>query len=140
MLPFILTSFRGAVCSLPIGGFLCPTNHLIPFLLAAYCPKKACALTLPSQRADFAIAACCAGPCSMILFAFCLFSPAESGRFYFPLAPFPSRRSLLPFYFSVILLSLLFHIGSNSLWFASRRQVYCSCLAIILAFSSQLLV
>lgn len=36
---------------------LSPTNHLIPFLLAAYCPKKACALTLPSQRACFAIAA-----------------------------------------------------------------------------------
>ena len=73
---------------------LSPTNHLVPFLLAAYCPKKACALTLPSQRADFAIAVRCAGLCSMILFAFCLFSPAEAGRFYFPLASFPSRRSL----------------------------------------------
>lgn len=137
MLPFILTSFREAVCSLSIDGFLSPTNHLVPFLLAAYCPKKACALTLPSQRACFAIAACCAGSCSMILFAFCLFSPAEAGRFYFPLAPFPSRRSLLPFYFSLLLPSLLFHIGSNSLWFASRRQVYSSCLAMIFAFSSQ---
>lgn len=140
MLPFILTSFHGAVCSLPIDGFLSPTSHLVPFLLAAYCPKKACALPLPSQRTAFAIAARCAGPCSMILFAFCLFSPAEAGRFYFPLAPFPSRRSLLLFYFSVLLPSLLFHIGSNLLWFASRRQVYCSCLAMIFAFSSQQVV
>lgn len=162
MLPFILTSFRGAVCSLPIGGFLCLTNHLAPFLLAAYCPKKASALTLPSQCTGFAIAACClcrrsalallshcttfaiaaccAGLCSLILFAFCLFSPAEAGRFYFPLAPFPSCRSLLPFYISVLLPSILFHIGSNSLWFAPCRQVYCSCLVMILAFSSQQVV
>lgn len=74
MLPFILTSFRGAVCSLPIGGFLCLTNHLAPFLLAAYCPKKACALTLPSQRAlplpsqraVFAIAVRCLCHCSAL--------------------------------------------------------------------------
>ena len=67
------------------------TNHLAPFLLAAYCPKKVSALafaiaahylcrrsvlSLPSQRAGFAIAACCDGLCSLILFAFCLFSPA----------------------------------------------------------------
>ena len=53
-----------------------------------------CVLPKEGLRADFAIAVRCAGPCSMILFAFCLFSPAEAGRFYFPLAPFPSRRSL----------------------------------------------
>lgn len=35
-----------------------PTNHLVPFLLAAYCPKKVCALPLPSQCTGFAIAAC----------------------------------------------------------------------------------
>lgn len=57
-LPFILTSFHGVVCSLSIGGFLSPTNHLVPFLLAAYCPKKVCALPLPSQCTGFAIAAC----------------------------------------------------------------------------------
>lgn len=33
-----------------IDGFLSPTNHLVPFLLAAYCPKKVSALA-------FAIAA-----------------------------------------------------------------------------------
>lgn len=162
MLPFILTSFHGAVCSLSIDGFLSLTNHLVPFLLAVYCPKKASVLALSSQRTTFAIAACClchrsvlalssqrtvfaitaccAGLCSLILFAFCLFSPAGAGRFYFPLAPFPSCRSLFPFYISVLLPSILFHIGSNSLWFASRRQVFCSCLVMILAFSSQQVV
>ncbi len=58
MLPFILTSFREAVCSLPIGGFLRPMIHLVPSLLAVYCPEKASAHTLPSQRVGFAVAAC----------------------------------------------------------------------------------
>ena len=124
-------------CSLPFSCVLPKEGLRADFAIATRMLCHRSAHALPSQRADFAIAVRCAGLCSMILFAFCLFSPAEAGRFYFPLAPFPSRRSLLPFYFSAILLSLLFHIGSNSLWFASRRQVYCSCLAMIFAFSSQ---
>ena len=127
-------------CPLPFSCVLPKEGLRADFAIATRMLCHRNALTLPSQRAGFAIAACCAGPCSMILFAFCLFSPAEAGCFYFPLAPFPSRRSLFPFYISVLLPSILFHIGSNSLWFASRRQVYCSCLTMIMAFSSHLLV
>ena len=81
-------------CSLPFSCVLPKEGLCADFAIATRMLCHCSALTLPSQRADFAIAARCAGPCSMILFAFCLFSPAEAGRFYFPLAPFPSRRSL----------------------------------------------
>ena len=124
-------------CSLPFSCVLPKEGLCADFAIATRMLCHRSALTLPSQCAVFAIAVHCAGSCSMILFAFCLFGPAEAGCFYFPLAPFPSRRSLLPFYISVVLPSNLFHIGSNSLWAASRRQVFCSCLVMILAFSSQ---
>ena len=81
-------------CSLPFSCVLPQEGLRADFAIAARMLCHRSAHALPSQRAGFAIAACCAGPCSMILFAFCLFSPAEAGRFYFPLAPFPSRRSL----------------------------------------------
>ena len=105
MLPFILTSFCGAVFSLPIGGFLSSTIYLVPSLLAVYCLIRPVRLlcrrsahALPSQRADFAIATCCAGSCSMILFAFCLFSLQRQDAF-----TFLSLRSPLAGAFSFLL-------------------------------------
>lgn len=106
-----------------------------------------CVLPKEGLRADFAIAARMLCHRSALCWAmqydplrFLPFQPCRGRTLLFSSRSVPLSQEPFPFYFSAILPSLLFHIGSNSLWFASRRQVYCSCLAIILAFSSQQVV
>lgn len=103
-----------------------------------------CVLPKEGLRADFAIATRMLCHRSALCWAmqydslrFLPFQPCRGRTLLFSYRSVPLSQEPFPFYFSAILPSLLFHIGSNSLWFASRRQVYCSCLAMILAFSSQ---